>query len=75
LLYLPDETLLIAADALVADEQLTGPDEQFTPDMETASESVGKLAELDIERTLVYHGGFFEEGTDRIMEIHQSLTE
>jgi glyoxylase-like metal-dependent hydrolase (beta-lactamase superfamily II) len=74
-LYLPDEKLLLAADALVADEQLTGPNEKFTPDMETASESVGKLAELDIERTLVYHGGFFEEGTDRITKIHHSLTE
>jgi glyoxylase-like metal-dependent hydrolase (beta-lactamase superfamily II) len=71
--YLPDETLLLAADALVADEQLTGPNEQFTPDMERASESVGRLAELDIERTLVYHGGFVEEGTDRIKEIRQSL--
>lgn len=72
-LYFPEERLLLAADALTADEELGGPNEPFTPDMAAAVESIGRLASLDIERTLCYHGGLVEHAPDRIGAIHDSL--
>jgi len=70
-LYFPDGNLLVAGDALVADgaEPLAGPKPQFTPDMDRAIESVGKLAGLEIDHTLCYHGGYVPQGRDRIREI------
>jgi glyoxylase-like metal-dependent hydrolase (beta-lactamase superfamily II) len=71
-LYLPDHALLLAGDALVADagdDRLHGPKPQYTPDMERARESVGRLADLDVDQTLCYHGGVVDDGTDRITEI------
>jgi len=65
--YFPDAALLISADALnVVDGELVGPREDATPDLETAWESIERLAELDIEETFCFHGGFVEAGTDRI---------
>ncbi|TYL39215.1 MBL fold metallo-hydrolase [Natronococcus pandeyae] len=74
-LHFSDHDLLLAGDALVADgnEPLSGPKPEFTPDMDRATESVGRLAELDVEQTLCYHGGYVEEGADRIAEIHADL--
>ncbi|WP_306052312.1 MBL fold metallo-hydrolase [Natronococcus wangiae] len=76
-LTFPERDLLIAGDALVADgdEPLSGPKPEFTPDMERATESVGRLAELDVDGTLCYHGGYVEEGTDRIEEIYADSRE
>lgn len=75
-LYFPDEKLLIAADALTVEEgELSGPIEQFTPEWEEATESVGKLAALDVDRTLCYHGGPVGAGTSEIEAIYESLTE
>jgi len=72
-LYLPDAGLLVAADALTArDGRLNGPAERFTPDADAATESVGRLAALDVDRTLCYHGGLVEAGTERIREIYES---
>ncbi|WP_323677204.1 MBL fold metallo-hydrolase [Halorubellus sp. PRR65] len=71
-LYLPDHRLLFAGDALVADhgdDRLHGPKPQYTPDRERAHESVGTLADLDVARTLCYHGGLVDDGTDRIAEL------
>lgn len=69
-LHFPDERLLIAADALTADENsLAGPSERYTLDMDEALESAAALADLDVDRTLCYHGGFVEEGAGRIREI------
>lgn len=74
-LHFSDHGLLIAGDALVADgdEPLSGPKPEFTPDPERAAESVGRLAELDVGQTLCYHGGYVEEGADRIAEIRAEL--
>lgn len=68
--YFPDAALLISADALnVVDDELVGPREDATPDLETAWESVEQLAELDVEETFCFHGGFVEAGTDRIKRL------
>lgn len=73
--YFPSGKLLVAGDALVADgsEPLAGPKPHFTPDMDRATESVGRLAALEIDHTLCYHGGYVERGSDRIREIHEQL--
>lgn len=72
-LYLPDAKLLLAADALTADNGFGGPNEPFTPDMDDAVESVGRLAALDVDRTLCYHGGLVDHDPDRIEAIHETL--
>ncbi|MFA9416767.1 MBL fold metallo-hydrolase [Natrinema sp. HArc-T2] len=76
-LYFPDGNLLVAGDALVADgaEPLDGPKPQFTPDMDRAIESVETLADLEIDHTLCYHGGYVPQGSDRIHEICDQLRE
>lgn len=71
-LLFPDHDLLLAGDALVADDgRLSGPKSEFTPDLERAAESVGRLADFDVEHVLCYHGGYVEEGSDRIEEIYE----
>lgn len=72
--YFPDERFLVSADALTADERLRGPSEEFTPDMQLATESVGQLSELDVERTLCYHGGLVDAGTARIEDVYGDLS-
>lgn len=73
-LYLPDERLLITADALTADEDgLKGPIEKYTPDMDQALDSASRFTDLAVDRTLCFHGGFVEEGTDSIRETVSSL--
>ncbi|MDF9746847.1 MBL fold metallo-hydrolase [Natrinema salsiterrestre] len=76
-LYFPDGSLLVAGDALVADgaEPLDGPKPHFTPDMDRAVESLGTLAQLEIEHTVCYHGGYVDRGTERIREIREQLAE
>ncbi|QLK26625.1 MBL fold metallo-hydrolase [Natrinema zhouii] len=82
-IYFPTGNLLVAGDALVADGgegtngegPLAGPKPHFTPDMDRAIESVGALAALEIDHTLCYHGGYVDQGTDRIREIHEQLQE
>ncbi|AET70952.1 Zn-dependent hydrolase, glyoxylase [Desulfosporosinus orientis DSM 765] len=61
-LYLNQAKTLIAGDALnVLAGQLTGPNPEFTPDMETARKSLEKLIPFEIERVVCYHGGVFED--------------
>lgn len=72
-LYFPDEKLLISADALTADEEFGGPNQEYTPDLEEAVDSIGRLAELDVSRTLCYHGGLVEHDPDQIRTIYESL--
>lgn len=75
-LYLPEVKLLFAADALTASAgELAGPNEEFTPDLPQAIESVGRLAEEDIERTVCFHGGVVDQGTGMIARIWQELAE
>jgi glyoxylase-like metal-dependent hydrolase (beta-lactamase superfamily II) len=69
-LYFPDERLLVAADALTADDGvLRGPRPEMTEDVALALESVGRLAELGVDHVVCYHGGSVEAGSDRIAEI------
>jgi len=71
--FLPDARFLVAADALTANEEgLQGPNPGMSEDMDVALESAGRLAELGVERTLCYHGGFVEAGNDRIAEVVRS---
>lgn len=74
-LYLPDERLLLAGDALVADgeEPLSGPKPSYTVDMDDAADAVATLADLDVEHTICHHGGYVSVGTDRIREIATEL--
>lgn len=74
-LYFPETGLLVAGDALTAPEgDLAGPSEQFTPKMDEAAESVGRLADLDVDGIVCYHGGYVEGGADRIREIADSIS-
>lgn len=75
-LFFSETGLLVAGDALTAPEgNLAGPSEEFTIDVDEATESVGELAEYDVERTLCYHGGFVAEGTESIEHIFDDLSE
>ena len=61
-LYLERSKTLIAGDALTSgDGTLHGPSAQATPDMQTAGQSVGKLADLDVQSVVAYHGGVVRE--------------
>jgi glyoxylase-like metal-dependent hydrolase (beta-lactamase superfamily II) len=71
--HFPEARFLLAGDALTADEDgLQSPNEGFTEDWDRALESVAALAELDVESTLCFHGGFVEAGRDRIAEIGET---
>lgn len=73
-LYFPEQRLLVAADALTADEEgLQGPSEHFTLDMPEAAESVALLGDLDVETVHCFHGGTVEADEERIAEIAGSL--
>ncbi|AGB38353.1 MBL fold metallo-hydrolase [Natronococcus occultus] len=75
--HFSDHDLLLAGDALVADGSapLSGPKPEFTPEMERAAESVGRLADLDVEQVVCFHGGHAEADDERIAEIHAELHE
>lgn len=74
-LYLPDSRFLLAGDALTAEEgRLGGPRPDMTEDVGEALASVGRLADLDVERTLCYHGGLVDAGNDRIADIATERT-
>ncbi|MCO8243644.1 MULTISPECIES: MBL fold metallo-hydrolase [unclassified Haladaptatus] len=65
--YFPEEELLITADALNAPEgELVGPREGATPEMETAWGSVETIATHGIDHAVCFHGGYVEDGTERI---------
>jgi glyoxylase-like metal-dependent hydrolase (beta-lactamase superfamily II) len=57
-LYLERTRTVIAGDALVAEDgRLQGPAANATADMATAIRSVARLAELDVDAIVCYHGG------------------
>jgi glyoxylase-like metal-dependent hydrolase (beta-lactamase superfamily II) len=57
-LYLERTRTVIAGDALMAEDgRLQGPSPNATADMPTASRSVRRLAELDVDAIVCYHGG------------------
>ncbi len=72
-LYFPTVELLLAGDAMTARDGLAGPSGEFTLDLTEATESVGRLAMLDVEQTLCYHGGFVKEGTDEIAAVYETM--
>lgn len=74
-LYFTETGLLVSGDALTAPEEaLAGPSEQFTLDVDEAASSVGRLADLDVDGVVCYHGGYVEGGADRIREIADSIS-
>ena len=74
-LYHERTRTLIAGDALTSsDGQLMGPNESATPDMPTASQSVRKLAELDVQTIICYHGGAVtEDANKQLQRVAQAL--
>jgi glyoxylase-like metal-dependent hydrolase (beta-lactamase superfamily II) len=69
-LHFPEAGLLLAADALTADDSgLAGPSEQFTPEMGRALDAAARLADHRIERVLCYHGGVVEADGDRVRAV------
>src|SRR5215211_5788121 len=61
-LYLERPKVLIAGDALTAEGgRLNGPNPSATPDVGEAARSVSRLAELDVETIVCYHGGVVDE--------------
>lgn len=57
-LYLERTRTVIAGDALLAEAgRLQGPGANATADMATAARSVRRLAELDVDAIVCYHGG------------------
>jgi glyoxylase-like metal-dependent hydrolase (beta-lactamase superfamily II) len=64
-LYLERPKVLVAGDALTAEEgHLNGPNPSVTLDMGEAVQSVRRLAELDVETIVCYHGGVVGEETN-----------
>lgn len=70
LYHMPSKTL-ITGDALTSHEgRINPPASQFTADMATALASVRKLAELDIESVITFHGGVCTgDIKERLLEI------
>src|SRR5215216_511546 len=61
-LYLERSKVLIAGDALRAERgSLNGPNPSATLDTGEAAQSVGRLAELDVQTVVCYHGGVVGE--------------
>jgi glyoxylase-like metal-dependent hydrolase (beta-lactamase superfamily II) len=62
-LYLERTRTLVTGDALlINDGQLTEPNPHATPDMVLARQSIQKLAELDVQTIVCFHGGVLCEG-------------
>ena len=64
-LYLERSKVLIAGDALTAQEgRLNGPNAPVTLNTDEAAQSVKRLAELDVETIVCYHGGVVSEAAN-----------
>jgi glyoxylase-like metal-dependent hydrolase (beta-lactamase superfamily II) len=64
-LYLEGSKVLVAGDALTAEGgYLNGPNPSATLDMRTAMQSVKRLAYLDVDTIVCYHGGVVSEDTN-----------
>src|SRR5919107_3637549 len=61
-LYLERSKVLVAGDALTAEGgHLNGPNPSMTLEMRLAMQSIRRLAELDVETIVCYHGGVVGE--------------
>jgi glyoxylase-like metal-dependent hydrolase (beta-lactamase superfamily II) len=57
-LYVEEDKALISGDALnLSEGALAGPNPVHTPDMEQATQSLGRLLDFDIQTVYAYHGG------------------
>jgi glyoxylase-like metal-dependent hydrolase (beta-lactamase superfamily II) len=74
-LYLERTRTVIAGDALVAENgRLQGPSPTATADLPTASRSVRRLAELDVDAIVCYHGGVVADGAgDQLRRVADEL--
>jgi glyoxylase-like metal-dependent hydrolase (beta-lactamase superfamily II) len=64
-LYVERSMVLIAGDALTAQSgSLNGPNQSMTLDMRTAQQSIRRLADLEIDTIVCYHGGVVSENAN-----------
>ena len=75
-LYLERPKVLVAGDALTAEGgHLNGPNPSMTLDMRPAMQSIRRLAELDVETIVCYHGGVVgEEANGQLRRVVQELS-
>ena len=75
-LYLERTGVLITGDALTSDAgQLRSASERVTPDMHTAGQSVAKLAGLDVQTIVTYHGGVVcEDAKGQLARVAAEMT-
>lgn len=73
-LYLRKYKALVTGDAMnVVNNELIGPNSEYTFDMEQAMESLKKLTKYDIETVICYHGGVFTKSSnERIAKLANS---
>src|SRR5215208_7679105 len=75
-LYLERPKVLVAGDALTAEGgHLNGPNPPFTLDVGEAARSVRRLAELDVETIVCYHGGVVgEDANGQLRRVVQEVS-
>ncbi|OCB00669.1 MBL fold metallo-hydrolase [Clostridium beijerinckii] len=73
-LYLKKYKALVTGDAMnVVNDELIGPNPEYTFDMKQSIESLKKLTKYDIETVICYHGGVFTRSSnDRIAKLANS---
>jgi glyoxylase-like metal-dependent hydrolase (beta-lactamase superfamily II) len=75
-LYLERSKVLVAGDALTAEGgHLNGPNPSMTLEMRPAMQSIRRLAELEIDTIVCYHGGVVgEDANGQLRRVIQELT-
>jgi glyoxylase-like metal-dependent hydrolase (beta-lactamase superfamily II) len=75
-LYLERPKVLVAGDALTAEgDRLNGPNPSATLDVGEAARSVRRLAEVDVETIVCYHGGVVgEDANGQLRRVIQELS-
>ncbi len=76
-LYLERPKVLVAGDTLTAEGgHLNGPNPPLTLDVGEAVRSVRRLAELDVETIVCYHGGVVgEDANGQLQRVIQELSQ
>jgi glyoxylase-like metal-dependent hydrolase (beta-lactamase superfamily II) len=80
-LYLERPKVLVAGDALTAEDgYLNGPNPSMTLGMRQAMQSIRRLADLEIEMIVCYHGGVVSEDANGqlrrvVQEVSRNLDE
>jgi glyoxylase-like metal-dependent hydrolase (beta-lactamase superfamily II) len=73
-LFFPEENLLLAADALTAEDgSLAPPRPRFTFDWGEATTSVRRLANFELDRIVCYHGGVVAAAADDVRGVHLGM--